>query len=88
MVRRSGLWSPSKSARFTYSHFLARSTNRQGTGGISSVTTVGGFGGSTTGCTVKVAAKPKGTEPNELLRDTVGIVETLRDGLCVDFSNA
>ena len=73
MVIWSGLWSPSKSARLTYSHFLVWSTNRQGTGEISSVTTTaGGFIGSTTGCTAKVSVKVMGADV--VLRDTVDVV--------------
>ena len=80
MVKWSGLWSPSKSARLTYSHFLTRSTILQGIGGIPSVTTtVGGFGGSTTECAAKVSTRLKGAELIVVLSDTVGVV-ALREG--------
>ena len=32
------------------------------------------------GCTVKVSARLKGAEASEVLRDTVDVVEALRDG--------
>ena len=64
----------------TYSHFLTRSTILQGIGGIPSVTTtVGGFGGSTTECAVKVSTRLKGAELIVVLSDTVGVV-ALREG--------
>ena len=80
MVKRSGLWSPSKSVRLTCSHFLTQSTILQGTGGIPSVTTtVGGFEGSTTKCTAKVSTRLMGAEANVVLSKTVGVV-ALREG--------
>ena len=75
MDKWSGLWSPSKSARLTYFHFLTQSTIWQGTGGIPSVTiTVGGFGGSTTVCAAKVSTRLMGAEANVVLSNTVGAV--------------
>ena len=76
MVKWSGLWSPSKSARLIYSRFLTRSTILQGTGGIPSVTTtVGGFGESTTEGVYRLM----GAEVIVALNDTVGVV-ALREG--------
>ena len=84
MVKWSGLWSPSKSARLTYSHFLTWSTILQGTGRIPSVTTtVGGFGGSTIECAAKVSTRLMGAEANVVLSDTVGVV-ALREGSTVN----
>lgn len=74
MVKCSGLLSPSKSAKLTYSHFLSWSTNWEYTGGIPTITTtIGDLRMFTACCAAEVSVRLIGVEANVVLRD-MGVV--------------